>query len=390
MKHVNKKYRCVFWGTYDTGKPRVRLLIQGAKYFFEEVVECHYHVWKNVEDKSRVIGLRELAEYIFRHLLYYPKLVAKYLRLKKHDVVIIPYMGTFDTLILFPFTRIRGAYLFWDAFIPLYDTFVNDRKILGKLNPVSWFIYALEWMASRAADKVFLDTESNSHFFERLYHLPYNSVGVVPVGAEEEYFNPTKRSKTAKSPERPFTVLFYGQYIPLHGLDIIVKAAKLVDMLGIKMRWVLVGKGQEKKRIELFEKLIEVKNIRHFDWVPYESLSYWIRWADVCLGIFGTSGKTMRVIPNKVYQILASGNYLITADTPAIRELVLNTKCVYFVPPGDPKSLARRIIQLKTERDLYEGEIIWDKRPLSYTIGYKEVGERLFSVIEDVCLLKQN
>jgi glycosyltransferase involved in cell wall biosynthesis len=50
------------------------------------------------------------------------------------------------------------------------------------------------------------------------------------------------------------------------------------------------------------------------------------------------------VIPNKVFQILATGTPLITRDSPAIRELLSpDTDGVWLIPPADPAALASAV-----------------------------------------------
>jgi glycosyltransferase involved in cell wall biosynthesis len=46
------------------------------------------------------------------------------------------------------------------------------------------------------------------------------------------------------------------------------------------------------------------------------------------------------VIPNKAFQALATGTPLITGDTPAARELLVDRESALLVPPGDPEALA--------------------------------------------------
>jgi glycosyltransferase involved in cell wall biosynthesis len=71
--------------------------------------------------------------------------------------------------------------------------------------------------------------------------------------------------------------------------------------------------------------------------------------SDVCLGIFGTSPKAQRVIPNKVFDALAVGRPVLTADTPAVREVLTHGETAWLCPPGDPAALAEALLALRSE-----------------------------------------
>jgi len=137
-------------------------------------------------------------------------------------------------------------------------------------------------------------------------------------------------------------VLFYGQFIPLHGIGTIIEAARLLRYAPIQ--WTLVGRGQEAPRIRAMLAEDPLSALHWVEWVPYDQLDEWIKRADVCLGIFGTSEKAASVIPNKVFQIVASGLPLVTRDSPAIRELLTDgPPCVRLVKAGDARALANAI-----------------------------------------------
>ncbi len=87
-------------------------------------------------------------------------------------------------------------------------------------------------------------------------------------------------------------------------------------------------------------------------WVDYEQLPGELHRAGCALGIFGTSAKAQRVIPNKAFQALACGTPLITADTPAARELLVHEESALLVRPGDPEALAEALRRLAGDAEL--------------------------------------
>jgi glycosyltransferase involved in cell wall biosynthesis len=73
---------------------------------------------------------------------------------------------------------------------------------------------------------------------------------------------------------------------------------------------------------------------------------------DVCLGIFATSPKGRRVVPNKVYQGAAAGCAIVTSDTAPQRRLLGDD--ALLVPPGDAAALAGALRDLAADRDTCE------------------------------------
>jgi glycosyltransferase involved in cell wall biosynthesis len=141
-------------------------------------------------------------------------------------------------------------------------------------------------------------------------------------------------------------VLFYGQFIPLHGADVIVEAAAALRDHDID--WLLVGTGQEAARIDAALARHALPHVRRVDWMPYADLRDAMAGADVVLGIFGTSDKAASVIPNKVFQAAMARRPLITRDSPALREFLPDAPpFVSLVPAGDAAALAAAVLRAK-------------------------------------------
>ncbi len=68
------------WGTYDTTKPRVRILLAGLREAGAQVTEVHREVWTGVDDKSQIRGLKQRLRFLARWILAYPALLLGFLR----------------------------------------------------------------------------------------------------------------------------------------------------------------------------------------------------------------------------------------------------------------------------------------------------------------------
>ena len=178
-----------------------------------------------------------------------------------------------------------------------------------------------------AADLVVADTEAHAELPRRARRRPTASRSASSARRS------ASSSRGWRGAER-FTCLFVGKLIPLHGLETILEAARLAP----ELRFRVVGSGQLERaaRRPAAERRLDVP------WLDYEQLPAELRAAGCALGIFGTSAKAARVIPNKAFQALACGTPLVTADTPAARELLVDGESALLVAAGRSRRARRR------------------------------------------------
>ncbi len=213
--------------------------------------------------------------------------------------------------------------MIFNPLVSVSDTIVSDRGRFRAGSAAEQVLRAIDRRALSRADLVVSDTEANADLFRS---LGARRVEVCFVGAEERVFQPGWTGGG--------DVLFVGKLIPLHGLTTILEAARLAP----ELRFRIVGSGQ-------LDRLLDDRptNVEHVAWIDYEGLPGELHRAACALGIFATSAKAARVIPNKVFQALACGTPVVTADTPAARELLRDGESALLVPAGDPRALADAI-----------------------------------------------
>lgn len=341
-----------YFGTYDVEQSRNNVIIQGLRQNGVEVVECHARLWRNTADKIRSArrGLFNPG-LLGRALGSYLRLLQRYVKIGDYDVMVVGYAGHFDLFLAKLLTIFSRRPLVFDALLSLTETVVEDRGLIQPGSLLARLVYLVDKYACRLADLVLLDTQAHVQHFQRDLDVRLDKLRWVPVGADEVYC----REPLPLGESDPFRVVYFGQYIPLHGVNYIVEAAKLLEK-GPDIRFELVGDGQTYSQASSLAERLRVKNlIFHRTWLPPEDLiAEHIAPADVCLGAFGDSPKARRVVPIKVFVALAMGKPVITGDSPAAREVLNHGTDAILCEMADPQALAQAILLLKRDRPLRE------------------------------------
>ena len=321
--------RVLYFGTYERRYPRNAQVISCLRKAGVEVRERHEPVWEGMEHKwTAGIGSALRLGRAQARLLVRPGA-------KGADAVLVGYPGHLDL----PAAR-RAAQnrpLVFNPLVSLADTLVADRARFRRGSLPARVLEAIDRRALRSADLIVADTEANADYLASIAELDRARLAVCFVGAEERVFKP------GWAPRELFSCLFVGKLIPLHGLKTVLEAARIASDVPFR----IVGDGQ------LAPLLRERSgNVEWIPWVEYQRLPVELGRTGCSLGIFGTSAKATRVIPNKVFQALACGTPVITGDTPAARELLVDGASALLVPPGDPGALADAIRRLSADAAL--------------------------------------
>lgn len=273
-----------------------------------------------------------------------PRLVREITRRRaRPDVVLIGFPGHADVPVARAASRGRIPVVF-DAFLSLYEMSVEDRVLV---RPGSGRAKALAFedrLACESAARVLLDTNAHIEYFVERFRLPHDRFRRVWVGADDELVHP--QPPPANSHLRVF---MYASFIPLHGVEYVVRAAALLEAANADVDFDIVGSGLTERPVRELAERLGVRTVRFHPPRPYPALVRAMAASDVCLGIFGTSPKTARVIPNKVFDALAAARPVVTADTAAAREVLKHCDTAWMCPAGDPEALADAITHLRDD-----------------------------------------
>ena len=364
--------RVLLFGTYDTSThPRVATIAEGLRARGADVAECNAPLGLDTAARVDMLAHPWRAPALLARLARrWATLTVAARRTPAPDVVVVGYLGHFDVhLARLLFRRVPVVL---DHLVGASDT-ARDRRLDG--GPRQVVLRLIDSAALRAADIVVVDTD------EHLAALPprYRSRAVViPVGAPAAWYDaagpepsppqasgglpgqspssadqpgrsaapshPPGQSPPPSDPPGPLRVVFYGLYTPLQGTPVIGAALSKIAGAGIEVT--MVGGGQDAVRAR--SAAASNLAVRWLDWVPAADLPALVAGHDVCLGIFGTGDKALRVVPNKVFQGAAAGCAIVTSDTAPQRRALGDA--ALLVPPGDPGALAAALLRLADDR----------------------------------------
>lgn len=274
----------------------------------------------------------------------------------------------------------RDRVLVIDAMMSPYAALSEEAKFgpLGKLIAPLW--RRIEASALRGADAVLTDTQAHARFYRETFGVPEHKLLAVPVGAVEN--SPSMPSQPALSNDMPLRVLFFGSFLPLHGIQTIVEAAARVADIPVAFRFIGGNRGQSNRLLKACHQA-GVHRYSHERWLPFDRLVHEeIPRADVCLGgPFGGTLQARRVVTGKTSQCLASGRTTVVGRIDEDMGFIDKVNCL-LVEQQDAVSLAGAIRWAHEHRDRLPGIGVCGRRLYEQRLSTQVVADRLAPLLQ--------
>jgi len=340
--------RVCYFGAYRANYSRNQIMIEGLRRNGVEVVECHEQLWRGIEDRVQLTSGGWLRPgFWWRVLRTYARLLRRYRRVGDYDVLIVGYPGQFDVFLARLLSRLRHRPLVWDVFMSIY-LIALERGLTERSRATVNLIRQVERIACRLPDLLILDTAEYVAWFRTTHDVPAERFRLAPTGADDRVF---RSATNARAGDVLFRVVYYGTFIPNHGVECIVEAAHLLaDDPSISFE--LIGEGPDKDKAVALARHHNLSNVEFVDWLSKEELMKRVSKADVCLGVFGVTPQSLMTVQNKIYEGLAMAKPVITGDAPAVRQALVHSEHLYLCERANPQALANAVRTLKANPDL--------------------------------------
>ena len=295
------------------------------------------------------------------------------------DLFFVAYMGHFLVVLMRPFT---SKPIVFDFYLSIYDVMCNDRKLYKPDSLLGKLTFWIEKRSLEKADFIIVDTNELIKSLSQIYGVDKNKFVRVPLTINEE--NVVKKEVRRYS-ER-FTILYVGSYIPLHGVDVIIEAARILQERGDDSLFLMIGAGPDYAKCRALVEKYQLNNIEFKGFMTLEELNYYYNAADINLGLFTLGERANSVVLNKTNDSFRVGKPHLTLATDAMREAFVDNEDIFFVQDIQPESLAERLMQIKQDPELLkrvgEGAYRSYDLKLSNARARAILDEKIFNVLK--------
>jgi len=259
---------------------------------------------------------------------------------EKPDIIFGPSVPLFTGLSAYLLSR-RKKCPFCFEVRDIWPQALIDLGVLSERGLIAWLFRKIEIYLYRHAVQIIAALPfAYKHICQ--YGIPTERVAWIPNGVNLKRFADCKGYSGGTRDK--FVVIYVGRFAAGHGIDAILKAAKILQNDSIsKVKFIFVGNGPNKPHYEKMIHDYKLANVELRGAVPKKEVSYVLQEGD----LFVASLKNIPIYRfginlNKIYDYLALGRPIIFAAN-APNNPVADANAGISIPPDDSKAMVAAI-----------------------------------------------
>lgn len=206
---------------------------------------------------------------------------------------------------------------------------------------------ALETWLLRHVDAVITIGET---LREELQERTGRKIAVAPNGVDPDVFRPLEPEPEWQrqwNPDENQVIAYVGAFQPYEGLDILVKAMRLIAARQQRIHLLVVGDGPERPGLEMLVEKEELRDHVTFTGrLPHNRVKEIYAVADLLVYPRIATLTTQLTTPLKPLEALSMRKAVLASDLPAMRELISDQATGVLFEAGNAMDLAEKALKL--------------------------------------------
>jgi len=338
----------VFTAMPNYPQMEVHATYKGKFYSYEEMDGLHVHRSWIYVSKSKSIFKRLLNYFSFVKTSF----LAGWFKLGKFDYILCESPPIFLGITAYLLKKIKGAKLIFNV----SDLWPESAEKLGLVTNKFFLASAtkLEEFLYRKSDLICGQTQSIVKNIS--IRFPDKKVYWLPNGVDLNYYKPDGiksnwRDKNNFLPD-DFILLYAGIIGHAQGLEVVIYAADKLKEHS-KIKFVLLGSGPEKEKLQKLKQDLKVQNVFFFDPVSKKEMPGIVSSIDLAVIPLKRLDLFKGAIPSKIFENLAMKKPILLGVEGEAKELFIDEgKCGLAFTPDDAADLCVKTLELYNSKDL--------------------------------------
>jgi len=228
----------------------------------------------------------------------------------------------------------------------LWPDYLVGMEVLPEGGRGARALFALERYLLARGRAVTVVTESFRKRVEEKGVAP-ERVHVLPNGVDTGFYRPSPEEPPPIPPlaggDGLFRVGYLGNFGAGQALSQVIDAASILAAEGVAARFVLVGDGPEREKLEVRAREAGLEHLSIHPPIPKEQTRAFYNHCDLVLVPLAPIPVFQETIPSKLFEILACSRPVLACLDGEGRRIVEGSGGGWVVPPGRPEQLAAAI-----------------------------------------------